>query len=147
MDDLRKAAEMALEALEDSMYPQKKQFDAIVGLKQALAQEEQEPVAWMYKNGIYMSDPSNSVSPEFAITPLYTASPKREQAEKPDAWIESVCALLRQAHDTLSLASLPTKREWVGLTEEECDEIWGECLGVFDCLKMTEAKLKEKNNG
>jgi hypothetical protein len=39
---------------------------------------EQEPVAWMYKNGIYMSDPSNSVSPEFVITPLYTASPKRE---------------------------------------------------------------------
>ena len=37
------------------------------------------------------------------------------------------------------------KRPWVGLTDEECDEIWGECLGVFDCLKMTEAKLKEKN--
>jgi predicted S18 family serine protease len=50
MDDLRKAAEMALEALEDSMYPQKKQFDAIVGLKQALAQEEQEPVAWAETN-------------------------------------------------------------------------------------------------
>ncbi len=39
---------------------------------------KQEPVAWMYKNGIYMSDPSNSVSPEFVITPLYTAPPKRE---------------------------------------------------------------------
>jgi hypothetical protein len=39
-----------LEALEDSMYPQKKQFDAIVGLKQALAQEEQEPVAWAETN-------------------------------------------------------------------------------------------------
>ena len=37
------------------------------------------------------------------------------------------------------------KKPWVGLTDEECDEIWGECLGVFDCLKMTEAKLKEKN--
>jgi hypothetical protein len=37
------------------------------------------------------------------------------------------------------------KREWQGLTDEECDEIWDECLGVFDCLKMTEAKLKEKN--
>ena len=38
-------------------------------------------------------------------------------------------------------------KPWVSLTDEECDEIWGECLGVFDCLKMTEAKLKEKNNG
>ena len=38
------------------------------------------------------------------------------------------------------------KREWQGLTDEERDEIWEECLGVFDCLKMTEAKLKEKNN-
>ena len=35
---------------------------------------------------------------------------------------------------------------WRGLTDEERDEIWEECLGVFDCLKMTEAKLKEKNN-
>jgi predicted Fe-S protein YdhL (DUF1289 family) len=38
------------------------------------------------------------------------------------------------------------KREWQRLTDEERDEIWEECLGVFDCLKMTEAKLKEKNN-
>jgi hypothetical protein len=30
----------ALAALEDSMYPQKRQFDAIVALKQALAQSE-----------------------------------------------------------------------------------------------------------
>jgi hypothetical protein len=37
------------------------------------------------------------------------------------------------------------QREWQDLTDEECDEIWDECLGVFDCLKMTEAKLKEKN--
>jgi hypothetical protein len=39
------------------------------------------------------------------------------------------------------------QREWQGLTDEECDEIWEECLGVFDCLKMTQAKLKEKNSG
>jgi hypothetical protein len=41
--------------------------------------------------------------------------------------------------------ALPQRKEWQGLTDEECDEIWDECLGVFDCLKMTEAKLKEKN--
>jgi hypothetical protein len=37
------------------------------------------------------------------------------------------------------------KKEWEDLTDDECDEIWNECLGVFDCLKMTAAKLKEKN--
>jgi hypothetical protein len=42
-------------------------------------------------------------------------------------------------------AAIAAEREWQGLTDEECDEIWDECLGVFDCLKMTEAKLKEKN--
>lgn len=60
MTDLRKAAEMALEALEDSMYPQKRQFDAIVALKQALAQPEKafneppdyvEPPTSDYHNG------------------------------------------------------------------------------------------------
>ena len=47
----------------------------------------------------------------------------------------------------LSGHPLPWERgdTWQGLTDEECDEIWEECLGVFDCLKMTEAKLKEKN--
>lgn len=37
------------------------------------------------------------------------------------------------------------QREWQDLTGEEEDAIWDECLGVFDCLKMTQAKLKEKN--
>jgi hypothetical protein len=46
---------------------------------------------------------------------------------------------------TLVNAAIAAEREWQGLTDEECDEIWDECLGVFDCLKMTEAKLKEKN--
>ena len=72
MDDLRKAAEMALEALEDSMYPQKKQFDAIVGLKQALAQPEQEPVAWKDKTygNLHNQNFGNSI-------PLYTAPPSK----------------------------------------------------------------------
>ena len=47
----REIMQQALEALEDSMYPQKKQFDAIVALKQALAQPEQEPVRWFRQFG------------------------------------------------------------------------------------------------
>jgi hypothetical protein len=38
----RETMSLALDALEDSMYPQKRQFDAIVALKQALAQPEQD---------------------------------------------------------------------------------------------------------
>lgn len=73
-----------------------------------------------------------------------------------DKWIEtnnSVCALLRQAHDALALSSLPPRRTWVGLTRNEqgfvyqtlhnstsrIDSFW------VDFANAIEAKLKEKN--
>jgi hypothetical protein len=70
-------------------------------------------------------------------------------------WIEtnnSVCALLRQAHDVLATSSLPLKRKWIGLTVEEIHEI-GEIYAEKDRkIQMwglfavaIEAKLKEKN--
>jgi hypothetical protein len=40
------ALKLALDALETSMYPQQKQLQAITAIKEALAQTEQEPVAW-----------------------------------------------------------------------------------------------------
>ena len=58
--------------------------------------------------------------------------------EKP----EIANALIQRVINTLNRQG---EREWQGLTDEECDEIWEECLGVFDCLKMTEAALKAKN--
>ena len=70
-------------------------------------------------------------------------------------WIEtnnSVCALLRQAHDVLAMSSLPPKRKWVGLSSEEIDvlgEIYAEkdrkiqMWGLF--AVAVEEKLKEKN--
>jgi hypothetical protein len=68
-------------------------------------------------------------------------------------WIETndtVCALLRHAHDVLALSSLPPKREWVGLTDEEIDELHGspmslEHSGALKWVRVIEAKLKEKN--
>jgi|APGre2960657373_1045057.scaffolds.fasta_scaffold83337_4 hypothetical protein len=71
-------------------------------------------------------------------------------------WIEtnnSVCALLRQAHDVLAMSSFPPKRKWVGLTRDEqsfvyqtlhnstsrIDSFW------VDFANAIEAKLKEKN--
>jgi hypothetical protein len=72
-----------------------------------------------------------------------------------DKWIEtnnSVCALLRQAHDVLAMSSLPPKRKWVGLTVEEIDALGAiyaekdrkiQMWGLF--AVAIEEKLKEKN--
>jgi hypothetical protein len=71
-------------------------------------------------------------------------------------WIEtnnSVCALLRQAHDVLAMSSFPPRRTWVGLTDEEVESYWGwedfQCgCGKGTLLEMVrdiEAALKERN--
>ena len=61
-------------------------------------------------------------------------------------WIAShndICALLRQAHDALALTSYPPQRPWVGLSDEERQEI---ALEVpIDAVLITEATLKDKN--
>lgn len=37
-----------------------------------------KPVAWMYKGNFHDFDPSEWASPEFVVTPLYTAPPRKE---------------------------------------------------------------------
>ena len=123
--NLRKAAEMALEALEIHV-PQvykDRGYEPIQALRQALAQPEQEPVAWLYQTAygdkfIHKKEQAAFHEPNGTFTPLYTA---------------------------------PPKREWVGLTDEEIKEIigpWGDTpikgytRQLFDKI---EAKLKEKN--
>ena len=113
MTDLRKAAEMALDALHN--IDQSNNGDAIEALRQALAQPEQEPVVWMNKYGHVSSEQTEEYN-----APLYTA---------------------------------PPKREWVGLTDEEGAEIWGDAHDLDwnrtvtpkEIIKRIEAKLKEKN--
>jgi hypothetical protein len=64
-------------------------------------------------------------------------------------WIETnnaVCALLKEAHDALALNSLPPKRRWAGLTEEEIGELYrAGWTNNMDFARAIEAKLKEKN--
>lgn len=150
MADLRKAAEMALEALEDSMYPQKKQFDAIVGLKQALAQEEQEPINKM---------PTKIFGPNLEEI-LNAAGFYRQPEQKPVAWLYNghlhECDPSDWAESKVKpLYTAPPSKEWVGLTEEESSDIYnahhntyGECItSAYDLVLDVEAKLKEKNGG
>jgi hypothetical protein len=51
-------------------------------LKNQLAKPEQEPVAWMYKGNFHDFNPSEWASPEFVVTPLYTA-PSRKPEQEP----------------------------------------------------------------
>ena len=148
MNDLIKAAEMALDALEtlwdilddidtasdmakenDAWYRkrvealQKKRWDTTIttdgyklkdgpveALRQALAQPEQEPVAWVYNGILHEFDPSEFATSE--VTPLYTA---------------------------------PPKREWVGVTYDEVYEFVCTTDSYINFAKAIEAKLKEKN--
>ena len=63
-------------------------------------------------------------------------------------WVETnnqACKILRQVHDMLALASVPPRKTWVGLTDDEFDSIDPK-LSLFQFYKAIETKLKEKNN-
>jgi hypothetical protein len=141
MTDLRKAAEMALEALKKShpisnsnedLYAHSEAGSELYNeLKKAkaLAQPEQEPVAWLvqYKDRhefVWGAKPEFRGDTVFGLEPLYTAP--YTKTDNPD----------RVLH-----------KEWVGLTDAErfyCNE-----YPVDDCcsdsILRAEAKLKEKN--
>ena len=116
MSDLRKAAEMALDALHN--IDQSNNYDAIEALRQALAQPEQEPLVWMNKYGHVASFQNEEYK-----DPLYTAPPKRE-------WVGLTDSEVREAYCSVS------GTEWAigGMND----------AGFF--AELIEAKLKEKNS-
>jgi hypothetical protein len=131
MTDLRKAAEMALEALESfcgrgySALALSKRCDAAIkALRQALAepansttafvepkassQTEQEPVAWVIEDGEvdYYVDVVAKIKPG---TPLYTAPPKREWVGYTNEDRKRIVPMLVQSlsnHDERTMAGL-----------------------------------------
>ena len=126
MTDLRKAAEMALEALRNAEVVYMEQLNAMYALQEALAQPEQDPVAWGFrriKDGVILdiknADFEHEGYEEIYTVPLYTA---------------------------------PPKREWVGLTDEEIEQCFvfdwsGEFYANWrkQTYEAIKAKLKEKN--
>jgi hypothetical protein len=94
--------------------------ESIKALRTALAQQEQEPVAWRYRTVTFWNSRPQTRYLEslegaeglLGIEPLYTA---------------------------------PPKREWVGLTDEDRREFAAAQYGWEDLLAAADAKLKEKN--
>ena len=112
------ALKLALEALETLMIERGSIYDkAITAIKEALAQSEQEPVAWRYRMPVqdghwvwnyatYIDDPKDQ-----RCEPLYTT---------------------------------PPQRTWVGLTDEEIKQMG--LSNYIKVVRETESKLKSKNN-
>ena len=130
---MRQALELALEALEDYVEeygPHEKDSGAayaITAIKEALAQPEQEPVAY-----------------------INIEERKLEWAYKYMSWDTPTVVNLPK----IPLYTIPPQRTWVGLTDEDITELHYEIkvrlMGTYkteDIYRAIEAKLKEKNNG
>jgi len=130
----REALKLALEALEVATTPLAKDrqevLRAIIAIREALAQPEQEHAEQMAKLGWqYFECPACGSEGAKAF-------PKPEQEPVIDK-----SAAIRIA---TSLGWEP-KRTWIGLTDEEKNAItWGN--DIYKILELAEAKLKEKNN-
>ena len=108
-----------------------KMHEAITAIKEALAQPEQEPVAWMFEHdetgrmnyvsndGIHNPTMFLEMNPRYALVcPLYTT---------------------------------PSQRTWVSLTNEEIDSYfenhgWSPSKDYYPVIKAIEAKLKQLND-
>ena len=122
------ALKMALEALEfmshvDSIFANEFDFQ-INAIKEALAQPEQEPVAWamLHDNGHFIDaiHPDEHARVEGEYThPLYTSPPQR-------TWVNATT--------------------WRGLTEAQCGVLWKTNMTPFEYYQAIEAKLRSKNH-
>jgi hypothetical protein len=146
MNHLREAAQQALEALEKyathgplpGRCPVR---EAEYALRAALAQQEQEPVAWTDRE-FELIDGMIEVQLHHAAQ--CDAIANRTMAEKQKGWDMERVALLHK------IKSISPRREWKGLSDTEvlsihqslCNTVGSDYRTV---ARAVEAKLKEKN--
>jgi hypothetical protein len=120
----------------------------IQALRQAIEQaEKQEPVAWMYKGNFHDFDPSEWASPEFVVTPLFTAPQQREWVGLTDDDWGQLWQDFEDACDEWEFAyqEEAQKKHGEGHYYISSEDQWeGDKRTIRD---LVEAKLKEKNGG
>ena len=137
-DEALKLALEALKQIDEAMpFPVAKLAQKVI--KEALAQPEQEPVAW------------NVVDPTGKIVATEMNSVRgwaRIEGYKPT--VEGLLGFHEQGWRVVP--TTPPQRTWVGLTELEKAEItslkwwdWEDTFDIEGFIKAIEAKLKEKN--
>jgi len=81
-------------------------------------------------------------------------TPKQEEALR-DYLQEAIVPLIEQVlvkklGQAMTFAAqevVSPKRTWVGLTDEEANELWESTDSDWELMKRTEAKLRERNGG
>jgi hypothetical protein len=126
MTDLRETAQQALEALEER-YVGALRDKAMDALRAALAQQEQEPVAWV---------------DEASIAWL---------AEHPRGIITTRLVKQKSPERQMAMYAEPPRREWQSLSDAEVQAIHQSLCNTVGSdyrtvARAIEAKLKEKNH-
>jgi hypothetical protein len=121
---------------------------AITALCQLLKQPDQEPVAWMNPHGgflsaSYIDEFASGIDKEIHNIPLYTTPPAQPADLNLNLNCKSVQARLAAQWGYVRPAT------WVGLTDDEQDEIAAyhglDCMVYKPAFHAIKAKLKEKN--
>jgi hypothetical protein len=71
------------------------------------------------------------------------AQPAPVQKAMPENWFAGMPEEYRK--EAWRVATPPAQRQWVGLTDEEFDDLRDNNFGVSPLISAVEAKLKEKN--
>lgn len=168
MIDLRKAAEMALNAFETIMFEKNAESCQIIAknarysLREALAQTEQEPVAWR-NAAIRFGEDLYSVGPDgyydmtakqwldWALSVVNTAPPKPEQ--EPVAWMDKedcgdmTFTLIKPTYDNdlIPLYTAPPKPEPKSMSTN--DHLCAMLRQVHDVLACTALPMKRPWQG
>ena len=111
----------------------------VTAIKEALAQPEQEPVAWLHTKieGVAVPHrPADLDKHPDRWEALYKTPPPCPTCEA----LARTVMLDQTYHDA-------QRKPWVGLTDEEIQKIWrnSEHMTVNQVCRAIEAKLKEKN--
>ena len=155
MTDLRKAAEMALEALEELRFANAPFLDkAMEALRQALSQTEQECIYPECETSIGCDGPCGEKPVD------ETAKHGHEPVVGTKTWIEDGRVFTQNLYASDIYITPPPKREWVGYTNEDRERIVPvlvQSLLNHDDKTMAvllkailidiETQLKEKNGG
>jgi hypothetical protein len=133
------ALKMCLEYIETDAHERKYVRHAI---KEALAQPEQEPVAWLHRfieGGISIGlKPADLKRHPERWEPLYTYPPQTE--------LVCVCGAVWEGQE---LVEAPPQRTWVGLNDDDYkvlrEGVVKQGKPIAWMIEQIEAKLKEKN--